>query len=217
MLCVFYKKKKIHCLWGVSFRLGACSPVFNSLVSVLGGEHSGPSGCLLSSLRHWDTLFPGGLCFPLFLIFSPVVPSLSPPPPLFQLHGKLIKGLEIWLINLPHISEQGSGCNRCWQMDTQINTQALRWLLSWELRSLEEGTVIPGFVFLMWFSLVPSMERAMQSLLCALNHARPRVVENTIVSSAVFLQTSPLGFLRFDFFFCKRETIVAIAEGKGEG
>lgn len=60
------------------------------------------------------------------------------------------------------------------------------------------------------------MERAMQSLLCALNHARPRVVENTIVSSAVFLQTSPLGFLCFDDFFCKLETIVAIAEGQGE-
>lgn len=137
MLCVFYKKKKIHCLWGVSFWLGAYSPVFNSLLSVLGGEHSGPSVCLLSSLGHWDTLFPGGLCFPLFLIFSPVLPSLSPPPHLFSATRETYQGLEIWLINLSRISEQGSGCNRCWQMDRQINTLALRWLLSWELRSLD--------------------------------------------------------------------------------
>lgn len=56
----------------------------------------------------------------------------------------------------------------------------------------------------------------MRSLLCALNPARPRVVENTIFSSAMFLQTSSLGLLRFDFFFCKREIILAIAEGKEE-
>lgn len=56
----------------------------------------------------------------------------------------------------------------------------------------------------------------MQSLLCALNPARPRVVENTVFSSAVFLQTSPLGLLHFHFFFGKQEIILAITEGKEE-
>ena len=57
--------------------------------------------------------------------------------------------------------------------------------------------------------------KSCKSLLCALNCARPRVVEDTLFSSAGCPWTSSLSFLSFGVFFHKMEIILSTAKGGG--